>query len=131
MSFGAGQVKQACLARPVRIGLVQDLAAAPYCRRLQRQVLNGPDCAFIGPEIPRPRKLHGIARKRDGKLEVAAKRIENMLPRPGRIRVAQNNWPARFERRNRVRYDTVSRAIATAEYIASPRAGSAEPPAFR
>jgi len=82
---------------------MDNLTAAPHLDRFPREVVHCPDRLVVWTEIPWAGKALRIFTQADGELEIPVERIENVLPRPRRFGIAQDNRCPLLQRRNGVR----------------------------
>ena len=78
----------------------------------------------VGAEVERPRRRARVVEQALGQQQVAVQRLEHVLPRPQRLRVAKHDRLGPLDRANDVGDDAVDRPVAAADHVA--RAGRRE-----
>ncbi len=98
-------------------------SGAPRPAKKLRQVADGARAGRLRPEVPafgdgRPLLQQGLAQP-----QVAAQRLQHVLPRPHGARIAHGQLPARANRPHGIGHDAVRRPVAGTDHVARARGG--------
>jgi hypothetical protein len=95
-------------------------AGAPVPARGERlhQIGNGAEALRIRAEVQGRRRAHGVGRHRLRQHQIARERIEHVLPRPHRLRIAERDRRARLKSLDDIADDAVRRPVPAADDVA-------------